>query len=139
MVSNDVGDLPFVAPEHDALGQGVGDDQQPFQRKFPNQNRSAHGNRFFGFLRHLDLRPLFLGRRDQAEGSGAQFLEKLRLLVGGQADEHGNAVAEQHRQSICADAHGQRRARQHLALEAGRIDAVAEQQGVRGELKGSWI
>ena len=68
-----------------------------------------------------------------------QPLEKLRLLVGGQADEHGNAVAKQHRQSVRPHPHRERGARQNLALEAGRIDAVADQKGVRGELDGSWI
>ena len=56
----DVGDLSFVAPEHDALGQRVGNDQQPFQREFPNQDGSTDRDRLFGFLRYLYLGPFFL-------------------------------------------------------------------------------
>jgi hypothetical protein len=49
------------------------------------------------------------------------------------------AIAKQHRYPAGADAHGKRGARQHLALEAGRIDAVAELEGVGGQLLRRWI
>jgi hypothetical protein len=40
-----------VAPEHDALGQRVRDDQQPFERYFPYRDRAADRDRPFGLLR----------------------------------------------------------------------------------------
>jgi len=94
-----VGDLPFVMPEHDAFGQRVGDDQEPFQRKFPDQDRSADRDRFFGFFCNLYFRPLFFGRRDLAVGSSLQPLQKIRLLFGRQADEHHDAIAKKDGQS----------------------------------------
>ena len=135
----DVGDLPFVAPENDALGERVRYHQQPFQREFPDHNRAADRDRLFGFLGDLYLRPLLFGRRDLAVAAGLQSLEKLRLLRGRQTNEHRHAITEQHGQSIRPDAHRQGRTRQHLTLEAGRIDAVADQKRVRGQLLGRRI
>ena len=68
-----------------------------------------------------------------------QAFEEFRLLVGGQAEEHHDAIAEHHGEPGLADPHRERRARQDLALEARRIDAVADLQRMHGDLTGSLI
>ena len=134
-----VGDLPFVVRQHDALGERVGDDQKPFQRHLAHQNRAARRDQFFGFLGNLDFRPLLLGRSDGAEGARLQALEEIGFLLGREADEHHNAVAKHHGQSVFSDPHRERRAGEDLPLEAGCVNAIADQEGVRRELRGVGI
>ena len=68
---------------------------------------------------------------------GVQPFEEFRFLIGRQPEEHHDAIAKHHGQPVLADAHGKRRARQDLALEAGRIDAVADLQRM-ADLRGGW-
>ena len=131
----DVGDVLFVMGEHDALGQRVGDDQQPLQRRVQHRNRSADGDRFAAFARDLDLRPFLLIRRDLADAARMQAFEKLPLLVRGETEKHHGAIAKHHGEPARADPHRERRARDDFALETGRVDAVADLQRVDRDLR----
>ena len=68
-----------------------------------------------------------------------QALEEFGLLIGGEPEKHHGAIAKHHGEAGLADPHRERRARQHLALEAGRIDAVADLQRMHRELAGSLV
>src|SRR6185437_1078808 len=129
----------LVAPEHHALGQRVRHDQQPLQGHFPNLDRPADRNRLLAFPGDLDLGPFLLARRDLAGGAPAQPFEKFGFLVRRETQKHHDTVAEHHGKALPADTHGERRARQDLALEARRVDTVADLQGVDAGLFGGLV
>ncbi len=84
-----------------------------------------------------------MNRRGQARLQAAQELILLQRI---EADQDDDAVAEQDRHTIFIDAERQRRRGQHVAaLEAGRVDAVRDEEGAgggpgppSGEL-GAWV
>ncbi|CCE04936.1 hypothetical protein BRAS3843_120109 [Bradyrhizobium sp. STM 3843] len=130
-----VGDLALAAAEHHALGERIGDDEQPFHGKLLDDDRAAHLYRLVRLARDLDLGGLLLGRIDQPERPRPQALEKLGLFRRRHADEDDDAIAKHHRNAARSDADGERCRVQHLALEARGVDAVGDLQRAGGELR----
>ncbi len=123
--------LPLVAGQGDALGQGVGDDQQMLGRRGPQLQGAGRGDLLVFVRTDQDLRDLVLddplGRRD----ARLQPLQGLRLLRLVQAEQHRHAIAEQHHHPALADLERQRGGGDRaVGLRARAADPLAQHHRV---------
>ena len=73
-------------------------------------------------------------RANSPDDALAQAADHLVLLEGREADEHGDAVAEQGHEAVLPGPEGEGRRREDVAaLEPGHVEAVAQEEGAGRE------
>ena len=118
--------------ERHALGQRVGDDQQPLAGGVLD-GEAAVGERLVVALgRDLEHQGLVVAPRGGAGDARADLGHDLVLLERRQAEQHGDAESVEHDEARLAGRKGERRGGDEIgALEAAGVDSLAEQQRAR--------
>src|SRR5262249_22608391 len=133
----DARDFAFVAREHDAIGERIGDEQEPFDREIAYIDWATRRDLVLALDRDLDLRRFFLAvaRPQRADDAASEVLQEFGFFRGRKPDKYDNTIAEQDRDPVRARAHGQgqrRNARQlFVAFERGGVDAIAHEHGAQ--------
>ena len=126
--------LALVAGERRALREGVGDHDEPLGRKALQVDRPARRDLVVLVGRQFDDRRLLLVPGELADDALPERADHVVLLERREADEHGDAVAEQRDEPVLAGPKGEGDRRQDVrALEARDVEAVAEQERSGGD------
>ena len=90
-----LGHLAFVMGKLDALGQHVRNHKKSLQRHVPQLNRSARLYLILGLAGDNDGHGFLLKAREPPADPGLQPFQEAAFVLGRNADQHRDAVAEQ--------------------------------------------
>lgn len=90
--------------QHDALGQDIGHDLQPFRRRIPERDTARRLHLVVGAGLQADRDLLDLGCFQGLDDARSQRPHDLLLLDGRHPEEHRDAVPEKKDQAVLADA-----------------------------------
>ena len=127
----DAADLTLVMGERHVLGQRIGNHHQPRRREVLHLDMTARLDLVVLVGDDFDGGGFVFQPLQRADDARSQAAQGLVLFHRRQSDQHGDAIAKQHRVAV-TDTKGERhRVDQVAALEAERVDAFAEHEGVR--------
>ena len=126
--------LALVAPERDGLGERVGDHQDARRRQVAHGDGAAGRDAILVVGGDLECGGFVIHAGARTGQAQLHRVDHLVLFERRQADHHRHAETVEHHEAHGAGAEGERVGRQGVgALEARRVDPVAEQQRARRE------
>lgn len=124
----------LVPPERHRFRQRVCDDEKALAVEFAQRDGAARRNLLVLARRDDDRRRLVVDPLAWPEDTRLDTRENVVFLERRQADQHDDAKAIDRRKPAFADMEGERRGGdQVVALEAARVDAVADEQRMSGQ------
>ena len=128
----DAGD-PFLVPgEAHALGEDIGNHQQPFCRHLTQVDDAGSVDPLVAVRIDDDLRLFSLGIVQRLADDALQAAQESRFFHDLQIEHDHGAVAEQHGHAALASRDGERHHRQAVAaVEGAQVNPLADQQRVR--------
>src|SRR5215217_4232181 len=128
--------LALVAGQSGALGESVGDDDEPLRREVSQIDRTARRNLVILVGGDLDDGRLLVVPHELAADPLAQRPDHIVLLQRRQADQDDDAVAEQSDESLLSSPEGERtRGQKIAALEPCDVESVADQKGAGSQAR----
>lgn len=122
-------DLAFVEGQHHALGEHFGDQLQALLGGIGQADRAGQVHAFIAVGAEQEIRILLFGTVDGPADLRRELREEGDLLHRLQFEQHHRAVAEQHRATLTAGPHQQRRLGDaSAAFEGTHVDALADEQ-----------